>query len=238
MWTLAALFTAQDMERWWAVIENVDPVFALIAVFVLLFLAGCGLPVPEDIPLIFTGILLGLPGVHAAYGGKAEALAIVAVACYSAILTGDLVAYHIGRKWGLSVAVYPPFKWALSERRVERLQSWYHRFGSWTVFFGRMVAGIRFVSFVCAGMARMSRTKFILFDSLAALVTVPFWIVVGYVLGTHFRDIAVWMSRVSRTTWLLVGLLILVLFGNWLYRRLRRRKVEHRNVGILEDDRG
>jgi len=92
------------------------------------------------------------------------------------------------------------------------------------VFFGRMVAGVRFVTFVIAGMARMPLSRFIVFDSLGALITVPVWLVLGYVLGTHFDQIVQWMSRISTTTWILVAAMVLLVVLWRLAHRGHRSK--------------
>ncbi len=204
---LASLVTAADLEALWGALGNLDPQIALFCVFVLLFLAGCGLPLPEDIPLTFTGILLGLPSTQSTFGGMTSSIITISLVCYSSILTGDLVAYQLGKKYGKSISRYPPFKWAMSQKRMARMDRWFARFGNSTVFFGRMVAGIRFVTFVMAGMARMPIRRFVLYDSLAALVTVPAWIVLGYYVGTHFHEIVEWMSTINTTTWIVLGAL-------------------------------
>ena len=227
---VASLVTAADLEGLWNALGNLDPQLALLAVFVLLFLAGCGLPLPEDIPLTFTGILLGLPSTWSAFGGMTSAIVAISLVCYSSILTGDLVAYHLGKKYGKSISRYPPFKWAMSERRIARMDRWFARFGNSTVFFGRMVAGIRFVTFVMAGMARMPLSRFVLYDSLAALVTVPAWIVLGYIVGTHFHEIVEWMSTINTTTWAVLGALALLFVVYRLVRSVKWRRASARST--------
>jgi len=221
MFTLASLVSHESLEQLWTALNAIDPQYALLVVFLLLFLAGCGLPLPEDIPLTFTGILLGLPVTQRLYGGLVTSAIVIGAVCYTAIITGDLVAYWLGKRYGRTISRYPPFKWAMPEYRLKRLDRWFERFGNWTVFFGRMVAGIRFVTFAVAGMAHMRLSRFIFYDSLAALVTVPAWILLGYVVGTHFQQILEWMSRVSTTTWILVGAGIV---GFLIWRYLRRRR--------------
>ncbi len=226
MLTLASLVSSESLEGLWLWINAIDPQYALLLVFVLLFLAGCGLPLPEDIPLTFTGILLGLPRTQATYGGHYPAIIIIGLICYTAIITGDLVAYFLGYRFGSTLAKYPPFKWAMPGHRIRRLQRWFAKFGNATVFFGRMVAGIRFVTFGMAGMARMPGGTFIMYDSIAALVTVPAWIVLGYMVGTHFQKIVDWMGRVSTTTWIALGVAIVLFIVYRLVRNRQRKKEE------------
>lgn len=222
MLVLAALLSADKLEGLWASISGISPEIAILIIFALLFLAGCGLPMPEDIPLTFSGIFLGLPAFQEAFGGFWGAVAVVGATAYTSILSGDLVAYCLGKRYGKSIARIPPFKWAMSEKRIARLDRWFRKFGNATVFFGRMVAGVRFVTFVMAGMARMPLSRFIMFDSLAALITVPAWVILGYVVGTHFRQIIDWMSTLNRTTWIAAGTVLALFVIYKLYKRVRR----------------
>lgn len=228
MWTLASLVTTETLEGLWHSLNAVDPVVSLTIVFGLLFLAGCGLPLPEDIPLTFSGILLGLPRTQEVFGGLWGAVATIGVCCYLSIILGDLVAYWLGKRFGHAISKHPPFRWAMPAHRIDRLDRWFRKFGSWTVFFGRMVAGIRFVTFAMAGMTRMPLRKFILFDSIAALITVPAWIILGYVVGTHFEQIIEFMSTVSTTTWVVLASAIVLFF---LYKLIRRKRKNAEVVG-------
>jgi len=236
MLRFAALLGPETLEQLWEALNAINPQAALLVVFVLLFFAGCGLPLPEDIPLTFTGILVGLPVVQNEFGGVYNTIWVVALVCYSSILSGDLVAYHLGKKFGHALARHAPFKWMMPEHRVERLDRWFRKFGNWTVFLGRMVAGIRFVTFVMAGMARMPRSRFIIYDSLAALITVPAWIVLGYVLGSHFHDIVKWTARINRTTWIAVGCLVALYFVYRYYRRRVRRARKMETLGMGSEE--
>jgi membrane protein DedA with SNARE-associated domain len=221
MFTLASIVSTESLASLWETLNALDPVVAMSVVFVLLFLAGCGLPLPEDIPLTFSGILLGMASTQAAFGGFWGAVAVIGIFCYLSIILGDLIAYGIGRRFGHSISKVPPFKWAMPPHRVKRLDRWFAKFGNWTVFFGRMVAGIRFVTFAMAGMTRMPLSRFILFDSLAALVTVPAWIILGYAVGTHFEQILDYMSTVSTTTWIVLGVALGLFI---IFKALRRKR--------------
>lgn len=224
MGMLGSLFAPETLESIWQALHSIDPQWALLAVFVVLFSSGCGLPLPEDIPLTFTGIMLGLKPVQAEFGGFWPALILVALVSYTSIITGDLVAYWLGKTYGRKLVRVRPFKWALTPKRLRRLDHWYDKFGNWTVFLGRMVAGVRFVTFFTAGMTRLAVTRFVLFDSLAALLTVPIWIGLGLAVGTHFQEIGVWMGKIGSGVWITLGVLV-GLFVTWkLVRKLLNRK--------------
>ena len=222
-----AFIDREDLESLWTAIGALDPVYTLAAIFGVLFVSGAGLPIPEDIPLTFTGILLSLPQTVERFGGPVPAIITVGLITYTAIITGDLIAYTLGRRFGNDIATWPLLRLALSPKRRARLERWFARYGNWAVFLGRMVAGVRFVTFVSAGIAKMPVHRFVLFDSLASLVTVPAWIFLGYMIGTHFDQLLVWMSRVNTTTWVVLGVGAVAFF---VVRRIMRRQRKTRRA--------
>jgi membrane protein DedA with SNARE-associated domain len=224
----AAILDRSDLESIWAYINTLDTGLTVAAIVGVLFVSGAGLPIPEDIPLTFTGILLSLPHTADYFGGFVPAIMTLAVFLYLAIVCGDLIAYSMGRRFGEGIANWPLLRRALSEKRRARLERWFARYGNWAVFLGRMMAGVRFVTFVSAGIARMPVHRFVIFDSLASLVTVPAWVCLGYVIGTHFDQLMVWMSRVNTTTWIVAGMGILTFF--MVRKTLRRRKERRRQA--------
>ena len=62
-----------------------------LGIILFLILTGCGLPVPEEVPIIMSGVL-------SAQGAMQPALALVA--CIGGALAGDCVMYAIGYHFG------------------------------------------------------------------------------------------------------------------------------------------
>lgn len=221
----AAIFDREGLESIWAYINTLDTGLTVAAIVGVLFVSGAGLPMPEDIPLTFTGILLSLPQTADYFGGFIPATITIGALIYLSIICGDLIAYSMGRRFGKGIANWRGLRRALSPKRLARLERWFARYGNWAVFIGRMMAGVRFVTFVSAGIARMPVHRFIIFDTLASLVTVPAWIFLGYVIGTHFDKLMVWMSRINTTTWIVAATGIVAFF---VVRRVLKRRKERR----------
>ncbi len=222
----ASLIDREDLESIWTYINTLDTGLTIAAIVGVLFVSGAGLPMPEDIPLTFTGILLSLPQTADYFGGFVPALVTISFLIYFAIICGDLIAYGMGRRFGMGIASWPGLRRALSPKRLARLERWFARYGNWAVFIGRMMAGVRFVTFVSAGIARMPVHRFVVFDTLASLVTVPAWVFLGYVIGTHFDKLMVWMSRINTTTWIIAAAGLVAFF---VVRKMLQRRKERRN---------
>jgi membrane protein DedA with SNARE-associated domain len=161
--------------------------FQYVAIALVLFLAGLGVPIPEDIPLIYGGVMAGQ--------GKMD-VTIHFVISMIFILIGDSCLYFIGKKISRGHSQIEQTRSKPSrldkllkpEMRI-KVQSYFDRYGSWAVFFGRFVAGVRGAVFLTAGITGFSLKRFILLDGLAALISVPVWIGLGFWFGKRWTVI-------------------------------------------------
>ena len=84
--------------------------YQYLAMFGVLFLCGIGLPIPEEVTLISSGVIVGF--------GLAD-FWIASVVCVAAILIGDSIIFFTGRKLGQSF----PDSWfirAINNKKVHR----------------------------------------------------------------------------------------------------------------------
>ena len=154
--------------------------FSYVAVAFVLFIAGLGAPIPEDIPLIYGGVMAG-QGTMNVYIHFAVSIVF--------IIIGDVCLYSIGVKLGKSADTPSRLQKVLTPERKAKVEAMFDKYGAWAVFFGRFVAGIRAAVFLTAGVTRFPLAKFILLDLLAALVSVPVWIYIGYLAGANWETL-------------------------------------------------
>lgn len=148
-------------------------------IFGILFACGLGFPLPEDIPLIATGYLIWDETMSAFPGF---------LVCMAGVLIGDCILYIVGSRMGFAVLKQPRFQRIFPPKKVKRTRAYFRKYGEKIVFFARFVAGFRAVAFFMSGALHMRFRKFLLFDSIAALISVPIWIILGYYLGHFFGD--------------------------------------------------
>jgi membrane protein DedA with SNARE-associated domain len=189
------------------------------AIVMVLFLSGFGLPAPEDVPLTMSGFTTQIQnGDRFLLWPFAVAFCTVTVP----ILLGDLVAYGMGRRWGFAIRDrFWLLRGALTDARLVKVRGWFTRFGSITVFLGRQVAGVRFVTFFTAGVMRMPVWKFVFWDFMGCLVSVPVWLTLGALAARYGRP---WLDSATRTvgsTFLVV--VVALAAGLLLFARLRGR---------------
>lgn len=198
----------------------------LIYLLLFMFLMGgaLGLPIPEDLPLIAAGVF--------AFREEANIFGLFAT-CYLGVVTGDILIFVIGRRWGSALFSSPWFKRKLSPRRLKRFKQGLERNRFFTIFLARHLFYLRMVTFIACGAVKMSYTRFILADAIAALVSVPLMMTIGYTTWEHQERL------IENIEWLLLGLLLGV--GFLLLRSQRSSKIKrhrgqkpHNNNSIQE----
>jgi membrane protein DedA with SNARE-associated domain len=177
----------------WLLAQLTTHVYAKLAG--ILLLCGLGLPIPEDISLISAGYLahLGTVNLHAIF-----------VVCFAAVLAGDTLAFAIGRLFGTRILATRFGQRYFSPRRQLRVRAYFRRYGSKVVFIARFLPGLRFSIFLSAGMLHVRPYVFIVYDSLAALLSVPFLVYLAYYFGDKIDHVIIWARRSE------YGILVLV----------------------------
>jgi membrane protein DedA with SNARE-associated domain len=148
--------------------------------FALLFSCGLGVPLPEDIPLITAGILVG--------SGKMN-LIIAAIVAWCGIIGGDCVLYHIAKKYGMGITRIPFIGSHVTPARIKRAERLFDKYGVLVIGVGRMFAGIRGAMVIAAGVIRYNFVSFVIADGLGAVLSGGLFLALGYFLGNNLDAI-------------------------------------------------
>src|SRR5512133_2844923 len=97
----------------------------------------------------------------------------VLLLCLVGVLSGDMVLYWVGRRWGESVLNWRAVRWVLTPERERWLQAAYRRHALKTIVAARHVMGLRAAAFLTAGNAHVPFWKFLVADVGAAVLGVP-----------------------------------------------------------------
>jgi len=155
--------------------------FTYVGLFLVLVLCGLGLPVPEDLALLTGGFL-----VHRGITQYPTTLAI----SFVGVVAGDNSLFFLGRRFGTSVLRYVGFVRPRILPRIERLKIFMDRHGHMAIFYARFLAGVRALVYLTAGSAGVSPRRFVIYDALGAVISVPLVVSVGYFFG-HQIDLAI-----------------------------------------------
>ncbi len=144
--------------------------YEYLAMFAILFLCGVGLPVPEEVTLIGSGLLVGW--------GEADFF-LTSAACVAGILAGDSIIFGLGHHYGQAFLRSRPMRFLIQTKRQAKVASFFAKHGNKAVFFARFVAGVRIGVYAYAGSQKMSWLKFLLLDFLGAMISGPMSIWIG-----------------------------------------------------------
>jgi membrane protein DedA with SNARE-associated domain len=192
-------------------------------VFFVLCLCGFGLPMPEDVVLTTGGVLAWLASdlEEVTFGTMIRdrgLLAMIAVGL-AGILVGDTIIFLAGRRFGHRVADIRPLRRIITPAKLEAVEKQIRRRGNLVVIVARFLPGLRAPTFFTVGHAKMPLWEFLLFDGTAALFSAPFWVCLGFWLGSDLESLAHEASRFSHLILLAVGVVLLGLFVRWYQAR-------------------
>ena len=198
-------------------LERLTTIFAengYLAVWIALTICGLGLPLPEDVTLVAGGVIAGL--------GYANVHVMFAL-CMVGVLLGDATVFLLGRRYGAAMLQWRWIARVLTPERYEVVQHKFARYGNRVLFAARFLPGMRTTVYLTAGTTRqVSLLRFLLIDGLAALVSVPVWVYLGYFGANNHEWLLKWMHRGQNSMWLLLGLVLLgTLWLGWRHRRQR-----------------
>jgi membrane protein DedA with SNARE-associated domain len=202
----AAYFEPHEVRRW----LDAGGYFALWG---LLFSCGLGFPLPEDVPLIASGILIAEHRMR---------LAIAAPLAWLGIMLGDCVLYSFGHRYGNSVVKLPLIGKYISQARLDRAENLFRRYGAWMVALGRMFMGIRGAMVLAAGTSRLKFFKFLIADGLAAIVSGGVFMYLGIWGGERGAEIGHRVRIFRHTMWASAGVIAIILLIIFFWRDRRR----------------
>nr|UOP04920.1 DedA family protein [Conchiformibius kuhniae] len=208
-----------------ALLETFFQNFGYAAVFFVLVVCGFGVPIPEDITLVVSGIISGL--------GYANVHLMFAVGMLG-VLVGDGIMFLLGRFYGERILQFRLVRKLMPPKRYAQVQKKFDQYGNYVLFVARFLPGLRSPIFMTAGMSgKVSFWRWLLMDGLAALVSVPLWVYLGYA-GADENEREWLLMQVHRFQNILFVLLGLAVAGGvWFWWRKRSRLLA-RKQALLE----
>ncbi|HKI97414.1 MAG TPA: DedA family protein [bacterium] len=179
-------------------------------IFTLLVVAGMGLPMPEDVVLLAAGALI--------HRGATE-MVPTAVVVASGVIVGDLVIFLLARHLGTRALERPLFRRLLPERRRQRLERLFDRWGGGIVFVARHIAGIRAPVFALAGMHGLSVFVFLLWDMAGLTISAPLVMGIGYLFSDRMSEA---LSHVTDLQHVIIIVVVVALTVYATHAALRR----------------
>lgn len=139
--------------------------WALVIVAAIVFIETgllIGFMLPGDTLLLVTGVLT--------YTGTIpQPIWLVSAVIFFASILGNQLGYQIGKVGGPAVFTKQEGG-LLSHKSVERTENFFHRWGPLSLTFGQYVPIVRTLLPVAAGIGKMNRLQFTLFNALGSFL--------------------------------------------------------------------
>jgi membrane protein DedA with SNARE-associated domain len=193
-------------------LSQFDGVTAYSAIVGLLLICGLGVPLPEDITLLAAGILasvgsISLPGAMAAG--------------FFGVMAWDAFLYTVGRKYGRRAFELPIIRTIMTPKRAAMAERKIRRNSHFICFFARFMPGLRSPIFLLSGIMGVRPIVFYGLDGFAALISVPFWVWLGYWLGQNLDHALAIAERVQLS---IGAFAIIAIAGYIVFRRWRKNR--------------
>jgi membrane protein DedA with SNARE-associated domain len=187
-----------------------------VGVMLAMAIESAMIPLPSELILPLAGFMVSNPSQVEPLTGQVWNFWIVVVVATIGNTLGSLIAYAIGA-WGGRPFLERYGRYMLiREHELEAADHFFARYGSATVFIGRLLPIVRtFISFP-AGVARMNIGKFILYSTLGALLWSMLLVWAGVQLGANWVTIRDALKPFDTA----IAVAVVVLFLGLLWWRL------------------
>jgi membrane protein DedA with SNARE-associated domain len=175
--------------------------FTYAGLFVVLLLCGLGLPLPEDVALLAGGYL-----VHRGVTRYPITLAVSLVG----VVAGDNSLFFLGRHFGTGLVRYFGIARPGTQMQIDRIRGFMSRHGHRAIFYARFLAGLRALIYLSAGSFGVNPARFLAYDLLGALISVPVVVSLGYLFGGELEAATRYVGGFERLVWIVVALSLAV----------------------------
>ncbi len=177
-------------------------------VFLLMTLESVNIPIPSEVIMPFSGFL--------ALQGSFNFWAVAAVGTLGNV-AGSLLSYFLA-EWILRIrGKYKVLGVILTEKHLQKTNEWFVKYGSYSIFFGRVVPVVRTFISLPAGIGKMNVAKFTYLTLLGSLIWSVFLTYIGFFLGSNWDTIGHYFRKADYAILALAAVTV-------VYLLLKRKK--------------
>lgn len=180
-------------------------------IFLLMILESMVFPVPSELVMPFAGFI----------AAKGE-LNLILVIVFSTIgsITGSLISYYIGKRWGIKL-IESYGKYILVDTDdLKKTEAWFKKRGEPTIFASRLIPVVRHLISLVAGVGKMNIKKFSIYTIAGAAIWNALLAYLGYLLGQNWKQVTGYTDELS----IVVVILLVIGCIYYIYRHLTKKK--------------
>ncbi len=191
--------------------------FRLIGYWVVLLIAlldsiaFVGLAIPGTLLIVFFGFISAK--------GFLDIGDVVWFVAIGAIL-GDILSYYLGRH---VKRFFQDDSRIFKSKYLNRGKLFFNKYSGRSILIGRFIGPMRPVIPFVAGLFKMNKKRFFLWDILSSFVWSATFLLLGFLFGQAWQAIALWSTRVGIFIAALVGLFIVFYILKWFTIRNGRQ---------------
>lgn len=192
----------------------VEP-FGYIIVFLGVMIESTGIPFPGETVLLI--------GAATAANSDLNIVIVIICAALGAII-GDNGGYFVGNKYGNKFLLKYGDKFHLTQKRRDRVELYFKKYGAFTVLFGRFVSILRTYAAFFAGINKLHYKTFLIFNGLGAILWATIIGMLGYIFGSNLPFI----EKIIRDFgFILLALVIVIFISIAAFKKFKASKVNN-----------
>ncbi len=190
-------------------VDTVDKL-GLVGVFLLMVAESACLPIPSEATMLFAGFNVS-EGEYS--------LIVVTLVGVAGNLVGSWIAYGVGYFGRVDLIEKHGHKVLIKQHHLDMADDWFARYGSWTVFFARLLPIVRTFISLPAGVARMPFWRFTILTVAGCLPWVFALAFIGKQAGDNWEK---WKEHLHYVDYVVIVAILAAIV--WLFVRWRQRR--------------
>ena len=137
-------------------------------------------------------------------------------------MTGDVIFYWLGYKYGLGFVKRVGKYIGITESLVLKMEKYFEHHGGKTIFAVKSTTGLCWATFTAAGIVKMDFKKFVKYSFLGGIIWSGFLVAMGYFYGYLWREIQVYIKWIG---WGIFGVAIATFVGVNIYKGYQSKRM-------------
>jgi membrane protein DedA with SNARE-associated domain len=183
-----------------------------LLLFFWLLAEQAALPIPSVPLLLVSGALARTEKLN---------LFLVVICALAACLIADNVWFQLGRRYSAKALQFICKMSLEPDSCVRRTENVFVKYGIRSLLLSKFIPGLNVVAAPLAGGSRVNFGRFLLFDSLGALIWITFYVLVGYVFSDQLELVVGYAIRMG-SGFVIITICIFVAWIAW--KLLQRRR--------------
>ncbi|TCO74757.1 DedA family protein [Marinisporobacter balticus] len=186
-------------------------IYGYIGMFFALVFGIVGLPIPDEILLVFAGFLVSQ--------GKLDYFLLIIVSFIGSVIgisTSFFIGYCLGWPFLEKYGKY----FHIKQKSFSKVEKWYKRYGKYAIIIGYFIPGVRQLNAYYAGITKKSYKQFSIYAYFGGFIWVTTFITMGIVVGKRW---CVWSRNFHKFTLFMFLSLCIGLSIYYVVRKIKKR---------------